>query len=191
MPVRSESKASAARSANGAGAASGCVALRDPQRVEELLLYRVNRFYAAAGAMVVRVCEGQFGITRREWRLIAWLADAGELSPSALAERASLDRARTSRAISSLVTKGLALRQVVASDRRLATVKLSARGRALHAQLMPRVAGINRALLAPLGDADVARLDHLLERLQARAAELLASEDWPKAQRRRGRRAAD
>jgi DNA-binding MarR family transcriptional regulator len=165
--------------------------LRQPQRVEELLLYRVNRFYASAGAMVVRVCEGQFGITRREWRLIAWLADAGELSPSALAERASLDRARTSRAISSLVTKGLAERHVVASDRRLATVRLSPRGQTLQAQLMPRVADINRAILEALSDAEVEQLDRLLDKLQARGAELLASTDWPKAQRRRGRRAAD
>ena len=165
--------------------------LRQPQRVEELLLYRVNRFYASAGAMVVRVCEGQFGITRREWRLIAWLADAGELSPSTLAERASLDRARTSRAISSLVAKGLAERHVVASDRRLATVRLSPRGQALQAQLMPRVADINRAILEALSDAEVAHLDSLLDKLQARAAELLDGSDWPKAQRRRGRRAAD
>lgn len=164
---------------------------RQPQRVEDLLLYRVNRFYASAGAMVVRVCEGQFGITRREWRLIAWLADAGELSPSALAERASLDRARTSRAISSLVEKGLAERQVVASDRRLAIVRLSPRGEALQAQLMPRVAGINRAILEALSDAEVAQLDGLLDKLQARSTELLAGAEWPKAQRRRGRRAAD
>jgi DNA-binding MarR family transcriptional regulator len=165
--------------------------LRQPQRVEDLLLYRVNRFYASAGAMVVRVCEGQFGITRREWRLIAWLADAGELSPSALAERASLDRARTSRAISSLVTKGLAERHVVTSDRRLATVRLSPRGRTLQAQLMPRVADINRAILEALIDPEVDQLDHLLDKLQARGAELLANTNWPKAQRRRGRRAAD
>jgi len=165
--------------------------LRQPQRVEDLLLYRINRFYASAGAMVVRICEGQFGITRREWRLIAWLADAGELSPSALAERASLDRARTSRAISSLVEKGLAERQVVASDRRLATVRLSPRGQALQAQLMPRVAGINRAILEALNDAEVEQLDRLLDQLQARSTELLASTDWPKVQRRRGRRAGD
>lgn len=182
MPVLPKARATPARTRP---------VLRDPQRVEELLLYRVNRFYASAGAMVVRVCEGQFGITRREWRLIAWLADAGELSPSALAERASLDRARTSRAISSLVAKGLAERQVVAGDRRLATVRLSSQGRALHAQLMPRVAGINRAILEALSDTDVAQLDRLLGVLQARAAELLAGTDWPKAQRRRGRRAAD
>lgn len=166
-------------------------ALRDPQRVEELLLYRVNRLYATAGTMVVRLCEGQFGITRREWRLIAWLADAGELSPSALAERAALDRARTSRAISSLVTKGLAERQVVASDRRLAMVRLSPRGRAVHAQLMPRVASVNRAILEPLSDTEVEQLDRLLAALHARAADMLANANWPKAQRRRGRRAGD
>lgn len=164
--------------------------LRDPQGLNDLLLYRLGRLYATAGAMVVRVCEGEFGITRREWRLVAWLAEAGPLQPSALAERADLDRARTSRAISSLVAKGLAQRTVVASDRRLATVALTPRGQVLYARLLPRVAAINRAILAPLADADVVRLGRVLAQMQQQSAQLLAEGAWPKAQRRRGRRAS-
>ena len=163
--------------------------LRDPQGLNDLLLYRLGRLYATAGAMVVRVCEGEFGITRREWRLVAWLAEAGPMQPSLMAERADLDRARTSRAISSLVAKGLAQRTAVASDRRLATVALTARGQALYARLLPRVAAINRAILEPLADADVARLDRALGLMQQRSAQMLADGPWPKAQRGRGRRA--
>ena len=31
--------------------------------------------------MVVRLCEGEFGITRREWRFIGWLGTRGRHSP--------------------------------------------------------------------------------------------------------------
>jgi DNA-binding MarR family transcriptional regulator len=169
--------------------ADGRQRLRDPQALGDLLIYRLGRLYATAGAMTLRVCEGEFGIPRREWRLLAVLGEAGELQPSELATRVELDRARTSRALTALQTKGLVARTVVASDRRLARVHLTDRGRALHARMLPRVAAINGAVLAPLSDDEVAQLDHLLEALQRRATQVLGASTWPKANRRRGGRA--
>jgi DNA-binding MarR family transcriptional regulator len=162
--------------------------LRDPHKLSDLLIYRLGRLYATAGAMTLRVCEGEFGIPRREWRLLAVLGEAGELQPSELATRAELDRARTSRALAGLQAKDLVVRQAVASDRRLARVCLTDRGRALHARMLPRVAAINSAILERLSDGDVAQLDRLLDALQRQAAEVLGASDWPKADRRRGGR---
>jgi DNA-binding MarR family transcriptional regulator len=162
--------------------------LRHPQALGDLLIYRLGRLYATAGAMTLRVCEGEFGIPRREWRLLAVLGEAGELQPSELATRAELDRARTSRALAGLQAKGLVERQAVASDRRLARVQLTEQGRALHARMLPRVAAINGAILATLDDLRVGELDGLLATLQARATQLLETSVWPKADRRRGGR---
>lgn len=68
-----------------------------PATVEDLLNYRLSRLLESSGSMVTRLCEGRYGITRREWRLICILASQGAMSPSALAERAHLERARISR----------------------------------------------------------------------------------------------
>lgn len=156
-----------------------------PAGLNDLLLYRCARLSATAGTMIVRLCEGRFGITRREWRMVAMLADAGALAPSQLAEAVQLDRARTSRAASSLVTKGLVQRSVRASDQRYALLELSAAGSALHAELFPLVAQINRELLAGFSADEVAQLQALLERLQARAELELGARALPKANRRR------
>jgi DNA-binding MarR family transcriptional regulator len=75
------------------------MSLADPHTVDDLLNYRLSRLFASSGAMVIRLCEGRYGITRREWRLIALLAAHGAMSPSQLAARAHLERARTSRHI--------------------------------------------------------------------------------------------
>ena len=160
--------------------------LRQPQTLGDLLIYRLGRLYSTAGAMTLRVCEGEFGIPRREWRLLAVLGEAGALQPSELATRADLDRARTSRALSAMQAKGLVNRQAVVSDRRLARVSLTAQGRALHARMLPRLAAINGALLAPMSDERVAQLDELLDALQQQARQLLDASAWPKADRRRG-----
>lgn len=160
--------------------------LRDPRSVEDLLLYRLGRLYATAGSMVVRLCEGEFGITRREWRFIGWLGGLGPTQPSVLAERAALDRARTSRTLSTLTEKGLVSRVPLPSDRRLVIVDLTDAGRELYQRILPRVAALNRELLASLDDASVATLAQALDILQTRAAGLVATTPLPKAARRTG-----
>lgn len=41
--------------------------LRDPQAASDLLMYRLNKLMAVSGSLVIRLCEGGYGITRREW----------------------------------------------------------------------------------------------------------------------------
>jgi DNA-binding MarR family transcriptional regulator len=169
--------------------------MRSPPRprpsgaLDDLLLYRLARLVAVGGSMVIRLCEGRFGITRREWRVIARLAQEQELLSSELAERIQLDRARTSRAITSLVAKKLVRREPGVADRRQARLALTAAGRALHAQLYPLVCAINEGLLAPLSAAESRVLDAALAKVQAQADRLVQAAELPKADRRRGGRA--
>ena len=113
--------------------------LRSPEAIDDLLLYRLSRLFTTAGGMVTRLCEGQFRITRREWRIVAQLAREPGLLSSQLAERAQLDRARTSRAVTSLVGKKLVARETGRGDRRQARLELTGGGRALYQDLFPRV----------------------------------------------------
>lgn len=169
----------------GLPTATAAPVLRSPQGLQDLLLYRCARLAATAGAVVVRLCEGRYGITRREWRMVALLGECGTMNPSQLAERAQLDRARTSRALSSLVTKGLVSRSSQAGDQRFARVALTEAGQALHAELFPQVARLNGALLGAMSDEDAVRLDALLQLAQVEAEALAAASDLPKAGRRR------
>jgi len=164
-------------------------ALRQPTGLDDLLLYKLSRLLSVGGSMVIRLCEGRFGITRREWRVIARLAQEQELQSSELAERIQLDRARTSRAITSLVAKQLVRRQAGASDRRQARVALTDKGRALHQALFPLVCEINRGLLSPLSAQEMRSLDAMLATLQAQADAMVQAAQLPKADRRRGGRA--
>lgn len=160
-----------------------------PRRpLDDLLLYRLSRLLSVAGSMVIRLCEGRFGITRREWRLVAVLASRGELSSSELAEHAQLDRARTSKAVGSLVAKQLVSRVVRPGDRRQVRLGLTESGQALYEELFPLVTQINAELLGALSDDDAARLDESLHRLHARAERMVEEAVLPKADR--GRRGA-
>ena len=133
------------------------------------LNYRLLRLHAAAGAPVIRLLEGRYGISRREWRLLALLAARGPLQPSALASQLQLDRPRTSRAIGSLVAKQLVARQGLPGDARRALVMLTDAGQALYATVFPLVAEINAGLVAVLDPATEAALDRALTQLTAAA----------------------
>ena len=143
--------------------------LTQPQSLDDMLLYVLWQLQATAGRQVVRLCEAEFGITRREWRLLAQLAQGEGLLSSALAERAGLDRARTSRAVSALVDKQLVQRTPRPGDRREVRLHLTEAGRALYAAQLPRVARINQRLMSALNDDEAATLEALLVRLRMQA----------------------
>lgn len=147
----------------------------DPRSILDLVNYCFARFESYSGSLVTRMCEGEFGITRREWRFIALLASHGALAPSQLATQASLDRARTSKALALLMEKGLVERAAVRGDGRRSEVRLSPQGQAVYDRIFPRVVEINLAMLAPLSEVERGELARMVALLQQRAEEVAAS----------------
>ena len=170
-----------------AGDPSAPTRLSHPHDLADMLLYRINHLRAVGGGMVLRYCEGEFGVTRREWVLLALLAATGPIHSSELAERARLPKSATSKAVMALERKSLITRSTRRGDRRYAQLALSPAGEQLYARILPVVDGINRQLLAPLSESEVALLDGLLARMQQRANEMAqALPDLPSADRRHG-----
>lgn len=163
------------------------MSIATPEAVNELLNYRLNTLMAASGALTTRRCEGRFGITRREWRIVALLAVDGPLTPTELSERASLEPDRVSRLFTSLREKRLVTRTPDALDRRRVRVELTGRGRDLYDRMFPVSVGIHQAVLGVLTAQEMQVLDDLLSRLTERARDLnIQDERVYKADRRRG-----
>jgi DNA-binding MarR family transcriptional regulator len=166
--------------------------LTHPQAANDLLMYRLNRLLAVAGSLVVRLCEGGYGITRREWGLLMMLAQHPGMPPAELARRLGLDRARTSRAITSLLSKKLITRESMPGDRRQAVLSLTPAGMAVHDALLPQVKALNQELLAGLPSDAVQALDVALAHMQRRAESLVSTRtDVPRTYRLRGGRQND
>lgn len=159
---------------------------RNPRSIHDLFNFRLGRLFHAASLPVIRLCEAEYGIARREWGLISVLGLQGEMSPSALSAASGFDRPRTSRALGQLVRKGLVARDEVSGDRRHARVRLTEEGRVLYDSLLPRIAEVNRSLLSILSDADLVVLDDLLSRLGAQARQLREECATAPTQRRLG-----
>ena len=150
----------------------------------ELILFRLNRLAANSGQPLSRYCEGRYGISRREWRLIVILSRQGPCNSSELAERARLLPGPTSKAVSQLVAKSLVTRSPVPNDRRHVVIALTSRGRDIYDALYPIVQELNERLLSALEPDERKVLEDLIGKLEQRVASWMTDVDLPKADRR-------
>jgi DNA-binding MarR family transcriptional regulator len=159
--------------------------LSRPRGIQDMFLYRINQLRAKGGGVVLRYCEGEFGITRREWVILAILSTEEVIKSSALASRAELTPPATSKAVSSLLTKGLLERNVDPQNRRVARINISTSGKDVYEQILPIVISINKYILEPISKDEIELLDSMLERMQQQANKL-DMRGLPLANRRSG-----
>lgn len=159
--------------------------LSRPRGIQDMFLYRINQLRAKGGGVVLRYCEGEFGITRREWVILAILSTEEVINSSALASRAELSPPATSKAVSSLLTKGLLERNVDPQNRRVARINISKSGKGVYEQILPIVISINKYILEPISKDEIELLDSMLERMQKQANKL-DMRGLPLANRRSG-----
>jgi DNA-binding MarR family transcriptional regulator len=159
--------------------------LSRPRGIQDMFLYRINQLRAKGGGVVLRYCEGEFGITRREWVILAILSTEEVINSSALASRAELTPPATSKAVSSLLTKGLLERNVDPQNRRVARINISTSGKDVYEQILPIVISINKYILESISKDEIELLDSILERMQKQANKL-DMRSLPLANRRSG-----
>ena len=123
---------------------------------------------------MIRLCEGRYAITRREWVMLVILSHEGPLAPSRLAELAALDRPRTSMAIRHLLSKQLIERRAAPGDNRRALISVNAQGQWLVDELFPQILGINEQVLGILDAGTRASFEQVLRQLTEHAARLNA-----------------
>jgi DNA-binding MarR family transcriptional regulator len=147
-------------------------ALSDPRHHDDLLNYQLKRLVRLGGAPAIRLCEGRYGVTRREWRLVAALVEDGEMAPTDLAKRAQLDQGCVSLRVKSLVSKGLVKRLEQCGDRRRAALRATPTGQELYRNLFPQLAGINKRILDVLSEKEIEQLESTLHKLTQRVQQL-------------------
>lgn len=168
------------------------MSLWDPKTHDDLLNYQLKRIVNLGGAPAIRLCEGGFGITRSQWRLLAALVEEGPRSASALAERCHMERARTSRLLTALVFDEKLVERVAPEDSPARRTLLAAtgKGKDVYARLFPQLANINRRIVGTLSADEAAVLENLLRRVFEQVKRIRVEGDGvaQRADRRRGGR---
>lgn len=117
------------------------------------LPYRLN----AAASRISRAFSDryreEFGISIPEWRVLAHLHQAGDVSVRDIEARADMEKSKVSRAASRLEAAGYITKAVNDADRRLLALRLTPAGHALVARVLPVARQFQEDMLRQLGDA--------------------------------------
>ena len=115
------------------------------------------------------------GLTPEQWFVIARLAPTDGLRQVDLAEPALGDPPNVSRLVDVLVARGIVERVADPIDRRAWLIRLTVDGRTLATRLQARVTDERRAVFAGFDDADLDRLESLLDRIDDNLRRLLSN----------------
>jgi len=109
----------------------------------------------------------EIGVTRPQWRVLAWLMRHEGISQSALADKLELDAMTLCRMVDRLQDAKLVERRPDPADRRAWRLFMSAKGLALSDQLAPIGEQLLEDALADMPSQDRERLHVLLELLRS------------------------
>jgi DNA-binding MarR family transcriptional regulator len=131
----------------------------------DYLPYLVNRVGTIIADQFGAEALAPHGLSIAMWRVIAVLASTGQQRQIDLAELTSTDASTLSRLVTRLVRLGLVTRARSASSNREVAVKLSAKGAALVARLIPIAREYENVAIAGLPAQELAVLKRCLRRV--------------------------
>lgn len=135
-------------------------------RLECFLPFRLSVLSNRISQAVARVYQHQYGLSITQWRVLAVLGRFPGLAAREVAERTSMDKVAVSRAIASLLDRGLLARAWASDDKRRSKLALTPSGLAIHADVTRHALACEARLLAALDEPQREALSDLLDRLE-------------------------
>lgn len=105
--------------------------------LEHYVPYQFSVIAAQLSANLSALYKERFGISVPEWRILVNLAYSDSKTVRDIQRRVHLDKAKVSRAVVELETRGLLTKEIDGNDRRLLHLELTDKGRALVCELVP------------------------------------------------------
>jgi len=147
--------------------------LQAPGRLVDFInyrLYHLSRVAMAASGLHLRAAAG---VSRREWRMLAFLGEQPGTQLTELAASAGLDKVLASRAVHGLIDKGLVRRDSREGDRRAAAFRLTEAGESVYAAAFARARDVNRELAGCLNEDEAEMFSRCLDKLHGQAMTML------------------
>ena len=140
--------------------------------LENFLPYRLSVLAQLVSESLHDLYAGPFDLSVTQWRVMAALGRFAPLTASDVGQRIVMDKVAVSRAVAALMKRNLVERATDRQDRRRATLRLSGRGRAMHARIVPLALEYEVQLCQALSAEERQTFDALSDRLFAHAKRL-------------------
>jgi len=140
-----------------------------------LVSMRMIRLFVMLRKSGILAQRRQFGLSETEWRIMTQLGETAPLSLNGLADSMLQDRGQLSRAVKSMVERGLLTRERKPGGPEI-EIDLSEQGRAIYGQMVEWVHQRDRALTAGIPQDEVALVRGVLGTMMERAQTMLDEE---------------
>ncbi len=139
-------------------------------QLSAFLPYRLSVLSNTVSRRIADRYERDFGLSIRQWRVMAVLGEEEGLGAQAVVARTAMDKVAVSRAVADLVGMGLVRRVASQNDGRLSHLYLSDAGRTVYDQVAAIALDYERELTARLSDRQRAALVRALDVLAEAAS---------------------
>jgi len=151
-----------------------------PIPIENWTGYRFGLLATRLGNFIAPMYASRHDLTMPAWRSLAVIARYQPLTAKQLAMLTSSDAFKVARAIELLVRRGLIDRDLDKSDRRRASLRLTAEGRKVYKDIEKFVVRVERELMAVLDEDEVAVLRRSLDKLDRQMESRIKVRGWEK-----------
>lgn len=138
-------------------------------RLDDFIPYRLSIATNVVSELISTAYDRLFGLSTPEWRVIAVLAEAKELSQQDVAAKTRMDKVTVSRAANTLQARGLVARIASPRDGRARMLHLTPSGRSLYNDVVPTALALEADILAELDRSEIAALVATLGKLETAA----------------------
>jgi len=150
--------------------------MADTLKLDDFLPYRLSIASNRVSGAIATAYHALFGLRIPEWRLVAVLAEGGEMTQRAIGHVTQMDKVTVSRAAIVLVERGLAARSPNEDDQRSHHLSLTKAGRRLYDEVAPMALAIDHQIFEGFSRDELATLRAMLERLEKAATALEADQ---------------
>lgn len=145
-----------------------------PIDLQHMVTFRLSRLHARLTAQATKILKESAGISLMQWRIFVMLESRGTITPAEIVRQTDLDKSQLSRAVKSMVERGLITSETSESDLRAHSLAFTEKGLEIFERARPymreRQSRLLNALSKPEQDALFAafqKLDAVFDDLEA------------------------
>lgn len=135
-------------------------------RLLDFVPFRLNRLAAEVSNKLAEVYADRFGIDIVEWRILITLAAHESCTAQYIVNCTRTHKSRISRGVNRMLEMKLIARTEDQGDRRTASLRLAAKGRALHKKLVPLVLEQERKIMQCLDEEELQAFTKAMDKLE-------------------------
>lgn len=134
--------------------------------LQAFLPYQIRVFYTDVTTTLSDIYTRDHGLTPSEWRTMAILGLSGNMPAAEIVDRSSMDKVSVSRAVKKMYQRGLLEKTDNEDDGRSSLLSLSATGRTIYQDLVPKMLGAEQRMIDGMSNDEVAAFVATMEKIR-------------------------